>query len=248
MFLLTDGTAVRTIGSKGSGKGQFHFTHGGLCVSPDGDSVLVADTYNRRVQEVRIVDGSWVRFVREGVLNKPEFVDCNADIIAVSEDCHRITVLSWADGGVRAQVGGEGSGPGQLKYLKCVRLLSDGSGMVVADCCNNRLCMFSLRGEFVAVVGSGEQGLTNPCDVLERVSDGSLVVTNFGNRVLVQLSRDGVKIGAGRSDPKFSGPIALAALPGDGCFAVDYDNGRVHQIMHRQARFVWIRGCARACP
>jgi hypothetical protein len=37
-------------------------------------------------------------------------------------------------------------------------------------------------------------------------------------------------------------------LPGDGCFAVDYDNGRVHQIMHRQARFVWIRGCARACP
>ena len=63
MHSLEDGSLVRRIGSKGSGKGQFNFNMGGLCVSPDGDSVLVAECYNNRVQEVRVVDGSWVRFV-----------------------------------------------------------------------------------------------------------------------------------------------------------------------------------------
>ncbi len=72
---LADGSLVRSIGSKGSGKGQFNFSCGGLCVSPDGDSVLVAEWHNNRVQQVRIVDGSWVRFIGEGVLKLPEYVD-----------------------------------------------------------------------------------------------------------------------------------------------------------------------------
>ncbi len=56
--------------------------------------MLVAEANNNRVQQVRIVDGSWVRFVGEGVLAGPQYVDCNADVIAVSEECHRINVLS----------------------------------------------------------------------------------------------------------------------------------------------------------
>jgi hypothetical protein len=43
MHSLADGSLVRRVGSKGSGKGQFNFHCGGLCVSPDGDSVLVAE-------------------------------------------------------------------------------------------------------------------------------------------------------------------------------------------------------------
>ncbi len=195
MHSLADGSLVRRIGRKGNGKRQFNFDCGGLCVSPDGDSVLVAEKYNNRVQQVRIVDGSWVRFVGRGMLSKPDFVDCNGDVIAVSEACHRISVLSWADGIVRAQFGSYGSGPGQLKYPHGLRLLADGSGVVVVDNNNHRLCVFTLSGEFVAAVGSEEQGLNWPYDVLECASDGSFIVANWGSHNLVKLSRDGAKVG-----------------------------------------------------
>ena len=67
MHSLSDGSFVHSIGSKGTGKGQFHFDKGGLCVSPDGDSVLVAECHNNRVQQVAITDGSWERFIGDGV-------------------------------------------------------------------------------------------------------------------------------------------------------------------------------------
>jgi DNA-binding beta-propeller fold protein YncE len=215
-----DGSLVGSIGRKGSGKGQFNYSYGGLCVSPDGNSVLVADSNNNRVQQVRIKDGSWVRFVGEGVLNGPEFVDCNADVIAVSEtDDHRISVLSWSDGSVRAQFGRQGSGPGQLNYPRGVRLLADGRGFVVADSNNHRLCVFALSGEFVAVVGSRE-GLTLPQDVLECASDGSFIVANGWGHNLVRVSRAGTVVGVygkeGSGDGKFKYPSALAVLPDGG--------------------------------
>ncbi len=230
---FSDKTVVenKTFGSKGSGRGQFNFDCGGLCVSPDGDSVLVAEYYNERVQQVRIVDGSWVRFVGEGVLMEPQYVDCNADVIVVSESpCHRISVLSWADGSVRAQFGSVGSGPGQLSYPCGVRLLADGSGVVVADKNNHRLCVFALSGEFVAAVGSSEQGLNYPIDVLECAPDGSFIVANFNGHNLVKLSRDGAKVGVygkeGGGNGEFNGPTALAALPDGGMVVQEYGGAR----------------------
>jgi hypothetical protein len=248
MYSLIDGTLIRSTGSKGSGKGQFDFRNGGLCVSPDGDSVLVAEFHNRRVQEVRIVDGSWVRFIGIGVLKKPEYVDCNADVIAVSETTkNRISVLSWADGSVRARFGSDGSGPDQMRYPKCVRLLADGSGVVVADYWNHRLCVFTVSGEFVAAVGSRDQGLNFPHDVLECATDGSFIATNWGHS-LVKLSQAGVQTGVfgkeGDGNGEFNFPSALAALSNDGCLVVDSGNRRVQYLAHLQAKTIWMRACA----
>ncbi len=245
MYSLIDGTLTRSVGSKGSGKGQFHFYLGGLCVSPDGDSVLVAERHNHRVQEVRIVDGSWVRFVGMDVLKEPEHVDCNADVIAVSETTkNRISVLSWADGSVRAQFG---SGPGHLKYPRGIRLFADGSGAVFADCWSHRLCVFALSGEFVAEVGNRQQGMDYPRDVLECALDGSFIVTNL-NHNLIKLSRDGVSVDMygkrGGGDGEFCWPTALAALPNDGCLVVDSSNRRVQHLAHLQAKTIWMRACA----
>ena len=191
LYSLEDGSLVRCVGRRGRGEGQFSLFLGGLCVSPDGDSVLVAESFNERVQEVRIADGSWVRFLGVGVLRSPEFVDADAAVVAVSEGCGRVSLLSWHDGSVFAQVGSEGSAPGQLHCPRGLRLLADGTGVVVADSWNNRLSVFSLVGEFVRVVGSKDQGLKLPRDVLECSSDGGFVVMNDSGRDIVKVSAVG---------------------------------------------------------
>lgn len=222
VYSLADGSFIRSVGEEGTGKGQFVFNHGGMCVSPGGDSVLVAEWGNDRVQEISILDGSWVRFVGEGVLEVPQFVDCNADVIAVSEWNDRISVFSWADGTVRAQFGKRGFDVGQLFRPFGLRLLADGSGVAVVDQGNSRLCVFTLSGECLATMGSLERhpdcegdelyyflsrGLCTggiwtprenwfrfPYDVMEDVSDGGFVVSNHWGNNLTKLSRDGSKV------------------------------------------------------
>jgi hypothetical protein len=247
MHSLADGSLVRSVGSKGSGNGEFNFGCGGLCVSPDGDSVLVAEKNNNRGQQVRIVDGSWVRFVGEGVLDRPQYVDCNADVIAVSEtDCYRISVLSWADGSALAQFGSEGSG--QLSFPYGARLLADGSGLVVADKNSHHLCVFTVSGEFVAAMGSREQGLNGPFDVLECASDGSFIVANYSCHNLIKLNRDGStfevygKKGGGNGE--FNLPSALAALPDGGLVVREWHGARFQVFKGLAVRFEWITACA----
>jgi tripartite motif-containing protein 71 len=45
----SDVAHVRTIGSRGSGNGQFSQPHGGIAIDSDG-RIVVADTHNHRVQ------------------------------------------------------------------------------------------------------------------------------------------------------------------------------------------------------
>jgi hypothetical protein len=258
MYSLTDGSLVRNIGGKGKGKGQFHFCAGGLCVTPDGDGVVVAEAHNNRLQQVQVADGLWVRFIGEDVLKQPEHVDCNADAIVVSEACHRISVFSWADGSMRAQFGSYGNRQGQL-YGPCARLLADGDGVVVADCFNHRLCVFTLCGKFLAAVGSREQGLAQPYDVLQCASDGSLIVANFSSHKLVRL----VKLGAygvqrrdrrskkassssGGIDCGLDRPTSLAALPSGDVVVRDCQGRRVSICRDRSRRLQWIGVCVSA--
>jgi hypothetical protein len=156
-------------------------------------------------------------------------------------------VLSWADGSVRAQFGSDGSGPGQLLWPRGIRLLADGSGVVVVDHSNHRLCVFALSGEFVAAVGNRQQGLDYPRDVLERVSDSSFIVINLYYHRLVKLSQAGVKTGVfgkkGDGNGEFNFLSALATLPNDGCLVVDYNNQRVQHLAHLHAKLTWMRAC-----
>ena len=182
------------------------------------------------------------------MLEWPEYVDCNADVIAVSESLlHRISVLSWADGSVRAQFGSYGSGPGQLDWPRGVRLLADGSGLVVADCDNHRLCVFRLSGEFVAAVGSREQGLNSPFDVLECASNGSFIVANYFGHNFIEFSQDGSKIEEygkkGSGNCEFNRPSALATLPDGGMVVREYGGERFQIFCGFELRKTWITVC-----
>jgi hypothetical protein len=127
-------------------------------------------------------------------------------------------------------------------------LLADGSGVVVADYWNHRLCVFTVSGEFVAAVGNKEQGLHYPFDVLKCAMDGSFIVANFSGHSLVKLSQAGVQTGVfgkhGGGNGEFKFPSALGALSNDGCLVVDSGNRRVQYLAHLQAKTIWMRACA----
>jgi hypothetical protein len=150
---------------------------------------------------------------------------------------------------MRAQFGSPGSGPGQLDYPVGIRLLTDGSGVVVADSNNNRVCVFALSGEFLAVAGCTEQGLRNPFDVLESASGHSFVVANHEGHNLVKLSRDDSEWEVledededeDEDDPDM--PVALAALPDGGLVVRKIGNYKLHMFRGQQLRHEWVAAC-----
>jgi hypothetical protein len=211
---------------------------------PYGDSVLLAG-YDIMdcVHEMRITDCAWVRTIGSRVLRCPDHVDCDADVIVVSEWQHRISVLAWMDGSLRAQFGGIGSGPGMLHYPRGVKLLADGA-MAVADSWNHRISVFTRNGEFVATAGGSRDGLRYPVDILERACRSHYVVANFGKRNVMMLNRDGphvVVYGNGVHGGKTPG--ALAALPNDRCLVLETGSNCVLVLAELWPRLTWMHAC-----
>ena len=56
----SDGSCLRSVGTRGSGPDQFRSPYG-CCVSPDGEYLFVADSANDRVQMLRAADFEYVR-------------------------------------------------------------------------------------------------------------------------------------------------------------------------------------------
>ena len=234
VYSLADGSLVRSFGGEGSGKGQFYFSsgYGGLCMTPRG-TVLVAESKNNRLQEVNVDDGGWVRFVGDGLLEGPDYVACSESVIAVTETVkHRVALLSWADGSLLARFGSYGSGDWQLEAPCGLRFLDDGSGVVVADKNNHRLCIFSMAGAFVRSLPADRY----PRDVVECDSGDGFVVANWSDGRLSKVSAaSGVvaqfgKRGSGNGE--FDDPVALATVQRDKSSSVelvvlDKDNRRL---------------------
>jgi hypothetical protein len=199
------------------------------------------------VQQVKIADGSWVRFVGDSVLQYPDYVDCNTDVIAVSESMtHRISVFAWADGSVLAQFGGYGDGPGELWCPLGLRLLCDGNKLVVADTGNNRLCLFTVTGKLVSTLANKDDGLSQPYDVIEYGADGGFIAANHSTMSLAHFSRAGEVsdlIGSTvTSAIQLDKPLALEALPEGGL--VVRTLGCLHVFNGPNARLAWITACA----
>ena len=214
VYSLDDGTLVRSFGSKGSGKGQFNYEAGGLCVTSCG-TVLVAEVHNGRVQEVNVDDGSWVRFVGEGLLDEPNHVHCSDRVIAVVElGWPRVALFAWTDGALLTRFGSTGDGDGQLDDPYWLRLLNDGSGVVVADSGNSRLCVVSTEGAFVRCIPMDAE----PMDMVECDGGASFIVANYVDAMQSKVSAIGgcaVPFGSrGAGDGQFNGPTALALVPG----------------------------------
>ena len=184
---LVTGTPIHSIGSAGSGAGQFDFEGGGgLCATPCDDTVLVADTNNRRVIEVHVDSGAFLRvFGDNETAMRPRAVDCNAGIVAVSEGDDsggRVSMYAWATAALVARLSHADVAHGRFTGLHGIRVLQDGTGVIVTEYDDARLTVVGVDG---GVRRSWTPQLRCPMDVVEVSVAGaaSFVVAGFNHRL-----------------------------------------------------------------
>jgi DNA-binding beta-propeller fold protein YncE len=142
---LSGGSYIRSIGSKGSGNGQFGEGDGGVAFDGEGN-LVVADNGNHRVQVLHYSDGAHVRTIGSegtgaGQFYHPSGVafDAAGHIVVVERGNHRVQVLRYSDGAHVRTIGNQGSGNGQF-YSPCGGIAIDSDGrIVVADTGNHRV-------------------------------------------------------------------------------------------------------------
>jgi DNA-binding beta-propeller fold protein YncE len=174
---------------------------------------------------------SFVSFKFVGQVSGPRAVAATSSLIAVSawkhhgEGVHAVSLFDAEDGVLLRTLGGEvGSGDGLLSRPFGVRFTASGHQVLVADCENDRVSVFSTTdGAWVRHAGPSDyHALKGPYDVLP-VAGGALVATN-GSQPIVFLpsgeaagAGDVTVLGAtGFEDGEFNNPTALTLVPGPG--------------------------------
>ena len=179
VYALPGGKHLHSFGGKGSGPSQFDYP-AKLCFY--NGSVLVAENWNKRIQEVKLT-GEHVRFIGAGTLLKRGAIGdgicaiaANSDVIAVAKhdntSNNRVVVFAAESGRLLCAFGEYGSAPGKLmKYCNGLRISKDGNHIIVCD--NDRggegrVSVFTMIGEFIKCIGndsSDEARLLVPGDV-----------------------------------------------------------------------------------
>jgi DNA-binding beta-propeller fold protein YncE/ABC-type spermidine/putrescine transport system permease subunit II len=210
----------------------------GLSVAPNGN-LYVADTHYHRVvvfsPEGKLID-EFGRFGQEdGCFIYPTDVAFSPDgRIFVSEygGNDRISVFTM-QGDFLFCFGTPGSGTGQLARPSAICVDPARKCLYVADACNHRIAIYDLDGNLVEYIGSAgrAQGqLRYPYD-LALLSDGTLVVCEYGNNRLQLFSPDRKSLAvygrAGRQSGQLAYPWGVAVDARRQAFIVDAGNNRI---------------------
>lgn len=220
----------------------------GLTVASDG-RVFVADTHYARVQ---VFDPNGLPLATFGSFGEgpgqfilPTDVALDADgFIYVSEygGNDRISKFTPAFEYVMSFAGRD---DGEARTERPQSLLVDGDLLWVTDSCRHRVCAFSLTGELRSAFGRNGKAtgeLHFPYGI-DRLSDGTLIVAEFGNNRVQRFTRDGRSLGvwgtAGRRPGELAYPWAVAVGAGDRVYVLDSGNNRVQVLDANRA--VWRR-------
>lgn len=254
-FNATTGAVVTTLGTAGSGNGQFNAPYG-VTVDPASGHLYVVERGNHRVQRITntgafvMAWGSLGSAV--GQFNEPInlAIDSAGAVYVTEHTNHRVQKFTVAQtGGTWAatpvtQWGTQGSGTGQFNTPYGIAIDSAGS-IYVADGFNGRVQKFSSAGAFQAVVGApgtaAGQFLVPTGLALD--SAGALYVTstnqNPQDAAAANASSQWVSkfSGAGVFQSRFGGAYGSAtgqfrlpffiAVGGTRAYVSDYYNGRI---------------------
>ena len=111
-----------------------------------------------------------MRFLGGDCVLDPEFVACDASVVAVSEERGCVVVLSWRDGGFLHSIG---SPFPRHMTPRGLRLLPNGCGIVVADAWFNRVCVYSVDGTLQRHARASGAFLPWDVEVIDDDGDGT---------------------------------------------------------------------------
>lgn len=241
------GAVIDTIGSLGSGPGQFSHPNG-VAVDSD-DHLYVTDEWDSRVQEFD-ADGNFVSEwgtdgSEPGAFSEPLGIAVGPDGSVYVADSQNFRVQKFTSDGEFVLAWGEaGSGDGQFQSLNGptnVAVDPTGGLVYVTDVGNDRVQVFTPSGAFVRAWGSrgtarGE--FQNPVGVAVDGDGYVYVAEAFGDRVqkftstgtfVVEWGSTGTGVG------QFDSPRGIAADVGGRVVVADHDNERV-QVFRNVAR------------
>jgi DNA-binding beta-propeller fold protein YncE len=140
------GKFLRTLGTRGSGPGQFNFpTH--LCVNPEGQ-VCISDTLNYRIQVIA-PNGQMIRSFgqhgdRPGYFSHPSGIatDSQGHIYVTDRQFENIQIFD-RQGRILMALGREGRAPGEF-WLPAGLFIDPKDRIYVADTFNKRVQIFQL--------------------------------------------------------------------------------------------------------
>lgn len=206
----SEGAYIRTVGSHGTGAGQFNDLEDDLTTDASGN-LWVADGENNRVQEFN-EKGEFLKTFGFGVSNG------GAELQSCTSSC---------------RAGLAGSGNGQFHNPSDVAVDSWGD-VWVDDSGNHRLEEFNAAGAYVAQSGSSGTGPGQFKEAvrLSRGPEGNLWVADSGNGRIQVLSAGGAYIGQfgskGTGSGEFQG-TGDVGVHGSTAYVLDSGNSRVQE-------------------
>eukprot|EP00731_Ephydatia_muelleri_P008480 Em0004g818a len=203
------GQLKNTIGSSGSGDGQFSFPRG---ISIKGDVLYVADTGNHRVQKLTSSGKFLHKFGQQGSgqgrFNCPVavIIDSNNKLIVSDYSNHRIQIFN-ENGNWLSTIDGKGSGNHSFQYPWGLALDLQGNIHVAAQG-SNTIKVFSKEGVYVRMYGdpNGPSGLAID-------GEGYSLVSEFGGHCLSIYDPEGNKF---HTVGNLKNPHGTALDPRDG--------------------------------
>ena len=203
------GQLKNTIGSRGSGDGQFSFPSG---ISIKGDVLYVADTYNHRVQKLTSSGKFLHKFGQkgsgQGQFDRPwgVIIDSNNKLIVSDSYNHRIQIFN-ENGSWLLTIDGKGSG--NHSFQSPWGLALDPQGNIhVAAIGSNTIKVFTKEGVYVRMYGDPNHPSGIAID-----DEGYSLVSEYRGKCLSIYDPEGIKI---HTVGNLKNPYDTALDPRDG--------------------------------
>ena len=180
------GQLKNTIGSYGSGDGQFRGPSG-ICIK--GDVLYVADCKNHRVQKLTSGGEFLHHFGQKAGSGQGQFkspsaviVDSNNRLIVADTNNHRIQIFN-EDGGWLLTIDGNSSGNPFLRFPRCFALDPQGN-IHVGGHCSNGIEVFTKEGVYVRMYGDpkGPKGIAIDDEGYSLVSDDDYHISVYDSQ------------------------------------------------------------------
>ena len=227
----SDGTYLRSFGTKGDKKGEFNFASG-IAFDKKNDNIFVTDSINHRIQLFSKQGEYLNEFGEKGSLDHQLHyphglsVDSDGNVIVADSDNKVVKIFS-PDGQFLRKIGGEGS---FIKPWHCVQY---DNFLIRSDSEENSIKVFSREGDFLYKFGKkGEgDGEFNKPRCLSVNKAGHLMVCDTSNhrvqvfdlkgRFITKFGRKGSRIG------EFKNPVSTAVYSDGRIVVSDLGNHRI---------------------